>query len=160
MGMKKFTILPGTLFTNDMFGWILSGAVQPVKNWMRNSLYSLRKWVCIICSLFTWDSKSGCAPCASSCTAPAYVLEFCEEFPSQDILWIITISTSAHFLKQWWENSKMNFFWCKVVFSQSGKLGWNYFCRFFRDWEFLGRIDFAEFSETVNFGKNYFSRFS
>ena len=90
-----------------------------------------------------------CAPCALSCTAPAYVLEFCEEFPSQDILWIITISTSAHFLKQWWENSKMNFFWCKVLFSQSGKLGWNYFCRFFRDWEFLGRINFAEFSKTL-----------
>ena len=95
-----------------------------------------------------------------TCLDKSYVLEFCEEFPSQDILWIITFSTSAHFLKQWWENSKMNFFWCKVVFSQSGKLGWNYFCRFFRDWEFLGRINFAEFSKTVNFRKNYVSRFS
>ena len=95
-----------------------------------------------------------------TCLDKSYVLEFCEEFPSQDILGRITISTSAHFLSQLWENSKMNFFWCKVVFSQSGKLGWNYFCRFFRDWEFLGRINFAEFSKTVNFGKNYFSRFS
>ena len=95
-----------------------------------------------------------------TCLDESYVLEFCEEFPSQDILWRITISTRAHFLNQWWENSKMNFFWCKVVFSQSGKLWWNYFCRFFCDWEFLGRINFEEFSKIVNFGKKYFSRFS
>ena len=94
------------------------------------------------------------------CLDESYVLEFCEEFPSQDILGRITTSTSAHSLSHRWENSKMNFFWCKVVFSQSGKLGWNYFCRFFEHWEFLGRINFAEFSKPVNFWKNYFLRFS
>ena len=110
-GNEKFTILPGTLFAKDMFGWIL-------------------------CSRILWRI-------------------------SVRIFWEELLSAQAHIFlsSEWWENSKMNFLWCKVVFSHSGKHGWNYFCRFFWDWEFLGRINFAEFSKTVNFRKNCFSRF-
>ena len=86
-GNEKFTILPGTLFAKDMFGWILCSRIC-VKNFR------------------------------------------------QDILRRITISTSAHFLSQLWENSKMNFFWCRYYFPIQ---------------ECLDGITFADFSGTVNF---------
>ena len=38
-----------------------SGAVQFVQNWVRNSLYSPKKWVRKICSFLTQSSKSPCA---------------------------------------------------------------------------------------------------
>ena len=71
-----------------------------------------------------------------TCLDKSYVLQFCEEFSSHDILGRITISTSAHFLSQLWENSKMNFFWCRYYFPIQ---------------ECLDEITFADFSGTVNF---------